>query len=367
MTTIIKGKAAALAVTLQTNGAALAIASGATVTGRLYSVDGLTALSPLKTLSSSTAGANWPSGIVVAEFTAPETDVLAAGDVMLVINCSSPAAVKRFRVAVELETVTVKSALFVRDFIIDELRADRLLSAASSVFGGAAPTDDYLWEKVRAAESEIAHALRVPLVPTQFYPAQPTQAEIDALAGMPWDIDPGYDVGPDLHAGDRWGMIKTRNKPIIDIQRYRFAYPAVDGMVYDIPLDWLRPDKKYGMVNIVPSSYSISVPLSGLVLQALSAGRTVPLMLQVTYTAGLANAARDFPELLDAIKKLAVLKTIEDNFMPQSGSISADGLSQSVSVDMEKYRDTVDHIINGGKGSNGGLMVAIHGVRAMVL
>lgn len=367
MTTIIKGKIAALAVTLQTDGAALAIASGATVTGRLYSVDGLTALSPLKTLSSSTAGSNWPIGIVVAEFTALETDALAAGDVMLVVNCSSPAAVKRFRVRVELETVAVRSALFVRDFIINELRADRLLSIANSAFGGATPTDDYLWDQVLAAESEIGHTLRVPLVPTQFYPTEPTQAEITALNGMPWGIDPGYDVGPEMHMGDRWGMIKTRQKPIIDIQRYRFAYPAVDSMVYDIPLEWLRPDKKYGMVNIVPSTFSISVPLSGIVLQALSAGRTVPLMLQVTYTAGLVNAARDFPELLDAIKKLAVLKTIEDNFMPQSGSISADGLSQSVSVDMEKYRDTIGNILNGGKGANGGLMTAIHGVRAMVL
>lgn len=246
------------------------------------------------------------------------------------------------------------------------LRRDRLLAAAG-VLPNASFTDDYLWEKLRAAESEIAHKLRVPLVPTQFFPNEPTQAEIDALGGMPWAIDPGYDLGPENNAGDRWGMIATRNKPIISIQRYRFAYPAVDGVSYDVPLTWLRPDKKYGHINVVPHSFSISVPLSTIVMQALSAGRTVPLMLQVTYTAGLENAARDYPELLDAIKKLAVLKVVEDTFLPQSGSVSADGLSQSMSIDMEKYRDTVDHILNGGKGSNGGLMAAIHGVRVMVM
>ena len=65
--------------------------------------------------------------------------------------------------------------------------------------------------------------------------------------------------------------------------------------------------------------------------------------------------------------KKAVLKILEDSFLPQSGSISADGLSQSLSVDMEKYHDMIDRTLNGGKGSNGGLMTAIHGVRIGVL
>lgn len=245
------------------------------------------------------------------------------------------------------------------------LRRDRLLAAAG-VMPNANFTDDYLWEKLRAAEAEIAHTLRVPLVPTQFFPTEPTQAEIDALNGAPWAIDPGYDLGPESHSGDRWGMVAVRNKPIIAVQRYRFAYPAVDGMAYDVPLSWLRPDKKYGYINIVPTSFSISVPLSQIVMQALSAGRTVPLMLQITYTAGLENVPRDFPEILDVVKRLAVLKCLEDRFLPQSGSVSADGLSQSMSVDMEKYRDTIDHTLNGGKGANGGLVATIHGIRAMV-
>lgn len=363
MPTIIKGQAAAVAVTLKSNGAAIAIAADSVVKARLFTIDGATALSDEKTI---TASADWPSGAVVASFTAEETGTLAEGAVMLAITSSNPAVVKRFRVSVELETTLVTSSLFVRDFIIEELRADRLVAAASGGLAGPTPSDDYIWEKIRAAESEIAHVLRVPLVATQFYPERPTEDEIAALAGKPWAIDPGYDLGPENNAGDRWGMVALRNKPLLDIQRFRFAYPAVDGVHYDVPLEWLRPDKKYGYVNVVPASFSISVPLSTIVMQALSAGRTVPLMLQITYTAGLENAARDYPELLDAIKKHAVVKMIEDSFKPQSGSISADGLSQSISMDMDKYRDTVDHILNGPKGANGGLVAAIHGIRAMV-
>lgn len=275
--------------------------------------------------------------------------------------------VRVFVVADSEEAPQLGSGLFPNRFSATAMmRRDRLLAAAGVLRKAAKFSDDYLWEKLRVAESEIARTLRVPLVPTQFFPIAPTEAEISALNGMPWGIDPGYDMGPENNAGDRWGMISVRNKPIIDIQRYRFAYPAVDGMAYDVPLSWLRPDKKYGQISVVPASFSISVPLSGIVMQALSGGRTVPLMLQINYTAGLENVARDWPELLDAVKKLAVLKCIEDSFPPQSASVSGDGLSQSMSIDCDKYRETVDHILNGGKGSHGGLMTAIHGVRAMV-
>ena len=73
-----------------------------------------------------------------------------------------------------------------------------------------------------------------------------------------------------------------------------------------------------------------------------------------------------YPELLDCIKKKAVLKILGDAFLPQSGSISADGLSESLSVDMDKYHDVVDAILNGRDG-NGGLMAQLHGVRVMAM
>lgn len=259
------------------------------------------------------------------------------------------------------------SALFPNKFTaVSHLRRDGLMVAAANHFSGIDLSSDYLWSKLQAAESEVAHTLRVRLQPTAFFPTTPMQDEIDALNGMPWEEDPGYDYDPEMFLGDKWGFIKTNNAPLISVSKLTYAYPAPAQLSYDIPLEWLRIDKKYGDVRIVPST-AVSLVLSGFLLQVIGAGRMIPQMMRLTYVAGLANAARDYPELVDAVKKKAVLKIIEDGYLPQSGSISADGLSQSMSVDMGKYEDSVDRILNGGKGSNGGLMAAIHGIRLGVV
>ena len=251
---------------------------------------------------------------------------------------------------------------------IAKLRRDRLVLLANSIMPDMKVSDDFLWDKLLAAESEIAHELRVPLAPTAFFPEQPTADEIAALGGKPWAIDPGYDYYPgDFQFTDKWGMIKTRQKPVHSVSRVRFAYPGGPTAHYDLPLDWLRIDKKYGMIQFVPSSTAFAAPLNAFVMQAIGNGRTIPLAIQLTYVAGLENVATNYPELIDLVVKKAVVKIIEDAYLPQSGSISADGLSQSVSVNMDSYHDAIERIINGGKGSNGGLMAAIHGVRVGVL
>jgi hypothetical protein len=260
------------------------------------------------------------------------------------------------------------SALFPNRFdAVSELRRDGFLLASQNYFAGVELSDDFLWNKLRAAEAEIGRRLRVPLQPTQFFPVEPTQAQIDALNGMPWEVDPPYDYEPDMFQADRWGFIVARKKPLIAVQKIELAYPAPSNSIYTIPSDWIRMDKKYGHIRLVPASAAITAPLSTFLIQALSGGRMVPFMVQVTYTAGLTNVAANWPDLVDAVKKLAILKIIEDGFIPQSGSISADGLSQSMSSDMDKHYDIIDRIIDGPKGSNGGLMAAIHGVRSIVM
>jgi len=261
------------------------------------------------------------------------------------------------------------TALFPNRFTaVKKLRTDRLMLAATASMPTVTLSDDYLWDKLRSAESEIGHALRVPLGPTTFFPFAPTADQITALAGGAWGIDPGYDYEPQAFGyGEKWGMLKMRNKPLQSVSLVRFAYPGGSGSSYDLPLDWLRMDKKAGTIQFVPSSTAFVAPLNSFVMQAIGNGRTIPLAVQITYVAGLANAAADYPELLDVVMKKAALKILEDTFLPQSGSISADGLSQSMSTDMEKHHETIDRILNGGKGSNGGLMTAIHGIRLGVL
>lgn len=276
---------------------------------------------------------------------------------------------KTIRLFITDDTATVTaidgSALFPnRRNAVDQLRRDGLMIAATNHFAGVDLDEDFIWNKLRAAESEVQHALRVPLTPTAFFPHTPSQAEIDALSGMPWSEDPAYDFDPEMFQGEQWGFIATRNKPLVSVQSLKFIYPANGGNVTEFPTEWLRLDKKYGQIRIVPTAGSLAA-FASVAMFAYSGQRLIPHMVHVTYVAGI-NAARDYPELIDAVKKLAVLKLIEDGFPGQSGSISADGLSQSISVDMDKYHESVDRILNGAKG-NGGLMAAIHGIRMAVL
>ncbi|ATI15635.1 hypothetical protein [Bordetella phage vB_BbrM_PHB04] len=367
MTTIFKGQPAQLTVTVQVDGAPVAIDAASSVSAQLFTVDGSTALSGPKACASTDAGADWPAGVVAVSFTDTETAALELGDVMLVLTGSSGFSIKRFKVTVESATAPTKSFLFTKDFIVEEIRADRLMAAAQGFMGGAVMSDDYIWSKVVAAEAHIAHELRVPLVPTKFFPGTPTADQIAALDGMPWGEDPGYDYKQDMFFPDGWGMIKLNNKPLIGVESVKFDFPTMGDTFFDMPVEWIRPYKKYAHLQFVPSTPALFSTAGTFVMRALTGYSIVPLMVKITYVAGLENAARDYPDLIDAIKKTAVLKAIEDGFPAQSGSISADGLSQSMSVDLAKYHEMVDTILNGPKGGNGGLMTAIHGIRSMVM
>ncbi len=363
MNTIAPNADSSVSVIIKRDGSPVAVTG--TVHATLLAQDG-SVLVASKQVASTEAGANWPGGVVVVPFTAAETEDLPLGEVILVV--SGGFGSKTFAVSVEAIGQVVRSLLFVRDIAVEKLRQDRLMMAAAGAFPAVAVSDDYLWEKLRAAESEMAHELRVPLAPTHFFPEEPSQAEIAAINGAPWGIDPGYDYQPnDFQFNDKWGYIRLRNKPLHSVSRVRFAYPGGPTAHYDLPLDWIRPDKKYGHIQFVPSSTAFAAPLNSFVMQAIGQGRTIPLAIQITYVAGLDNVGANYPELLDAIYKKTALKVVEDSFLPQSGSISADGLSQSISNDMEKHHETVDRILYGSKGSNGGLITAIHGVRMGVV
>lgn len=123
---------------------------------------------------------------------------------------------------------------------------------------------------------------------------------------------------------------------------------------------------KLRLGKFVPTNAPFLSPIGGMVMQQMAGGRSLPFAIEVEYVAGIADAAATYPEMVEAVIKLAMIKVVEDNFMPQSGSISADGLSQSMSVDVSKYHDAFDTIMNGTDGANGGLMSRINGVRMAV-
>lgn len=363
MTTIVSGSAADFTVTVQVNGKPIPVAGA--ITARVFSMDGKVELVQSIPLTDDMSGADWQSGVVAVALDTTATSSLPPGEAMLVLQ--GPFGIKRFRLTVETLFAPTRTSLFIRDIVIEELRNDRLMAASAGVLSDVVVSDDYLWDKIRAAESEIAHSLRVPLVPTRYFPAPPTQEQIDALDGMAWENESAPDYMSDMFSGDKWGYIVTRQKPIISIEGMRFVYPTEANGYFDIPLNWLSLDKKYGQIRIVPTSNAVLTGMAGLVMMNMAGGRTIPSMVHLTYTAGLEDAAGTYPELLDAIKKTAVTKVVADAFLPQSGSISADGLSESISVDVAKYHEVVDAILNGPEGSNGGLMTKIHGIRTMIM
>lgn len=364
------GRQATVVATLKLAGSPVAIPLAAAVTAQLFAADGTTALGLAKPLQASTSGANWPQGVVVAEFSAVETTGITGSSVVVVFAVLGSGLNRTWSVRVEVEDdAFVKSALFPdRTLALSKLRRSIQFGPGASLgLDVGLLSDDMLWDKLLAAEAHVAHELRVPLQPTHFFPRDPSSEQIAALpVGMPWAVDPAYDYDAENFYGDKWGMITTRQKPIQRIVGMRFVYPTPQQTILDVPFDWIRADKKFGQVQLVPTGTSYQTLLGGLFMSHISGGRSLPFTIDLEYVAGLANVQRDFPDLLDAVGKLAMAKIVEDAFLPTSGSISADGLSQSTSVDTSKYHDAVDRILNGANG-NGGLMARIHGIRTMVL
>lgn len=363
MPTIISGRDAKFPVYVTSNGQPIPLSG--TVSARVFDMEGKQELISITDLDEAADGADWEDGIAVVEFSSSQTGAVPPGDAMLVID--GDFGIKRFRLVVETLFAPTRTSLFIKDIVVDEIRNDRLMAAAAGVLQDIQVSDDYIWDKVRAAESELSHTLRVPLVPTRFFPEHPTQQQIDDLEGLAWDVESSPDYMPDMFERDKWGYIVTRQKPIISVEDIKFVYPTENNGYYDIPLEWLNIDKRYGHIRLVPTSNAVLTSLAGFVMMNIAGGRTIPSMIRITYTAGLTNVFETYPELIDAIKKKAVLKIVADAYFPQSGSISADGLSESISVDLDKYHETIDHIINGPSGSNGGLMAKIHGIRAIVM
>lgn len=253
--------------------------------------------------------------------------------------------------------------IFNRKTDIQILRNDRLMAVARRYYPKVALSDEYLWDKLLATETDVARQLRTFLQPTMCLPIWATPEELaaytDASPPVPVYQEPGYDYTPDLYSGPRWGFIEVRHRPIISITSISFTYPTPSDTLYTFPNDWIRPDLKYGVINLVPSQTAVQgVTLNAFVLSAFSGGLTVPLTLQIRYMAGLQNVRNgdNYRDLVDLIFKATSLSILEEQFIPQSGSASVDGLSQSLSLDMDKYRDMIEVRV-------GRLRRSIHGIR----
>jgi hypothetical protein len=239
---------------------------------------------------------------------------------------------------------------------LDELKSDRLVHAAGTYLGGVLPSDPALTRKLYAAEAEASRKLGVPLEETMIFADEPTADELSVLDGMPYKVEPGYDLPADFFGRQSWGFLALRVRPVIDVESIRFVYPSVDQTLYTVPKNWIRVDKKYGQLHIIPGPGAGNMPVSIFMIQAVSGGTNVPHAIRVKYRAGLDCSLPENGDVVDLVMQMAVLRVVQDAFSPSSGSISADGLSQSVSVDVGKLQDDIDNRIGRLKESIKGLV-----------
>lgn len=235
------------------------------------------------------------------------------------------------------------SSLFIKAIDVYAVKNNQLAMASATYGKLANVSDDTIWTKLVAAENDLSRRLGIPLSPLEIFHTQPTQPEIDALNGARYLVEPGYDMVPAFFSVGKCGYFTLRQTPVIDIHEIKFIYPNLGGQAFTVPSEWIKLDHKYGHVHLFPSAQTASAPLAMVVtLQAISAGVIVPHMIRVRYTAGLSNTSTLYPDVIDLVKRMAVLRMIHDAFVPQSESISADGLSQSKSVDIAKMQEGIE-------------------------
>ena len=361
------GKSCSVQATLTVGGNAYAIPGNAGVTAQMWPETESAPLGQQKTITDAGLGCNFSQGIVVVEFSDADMAVATPPKIIVVFTVAVPGQTARsWRVSVDIDGTARSSAVFPDgDSAIRSMRQDRLMLAAANAIGDTSQvSDDYIWEKIQAAESRVKGVLGVPLSVTRFFAQQPSEDQIAALNGMPWEVEPGYDYKGSDWYDDKWGWVQINQKPVTAVWSLKILYPTLQSTVVDVPQEWIRLDGKYGSLQILPTGPNYSMALGVPFMQFIGSGRTLPLTVKVEYDAGI--TAAQYPELPDIIKKMAVTLILEDSFLPNSGSISADGLSQSMSVDIQKYHEAVDRALTGGDG-NGGLRRRIHGVQGLVL
>jgi hypothetical protein len=234
-----------------------------------------------------------------------------------------------------------------------------------------------LWEKLMASEADAERNLRVFFNAVEVIPDDAPDAEIQALedAKTRYMLSSNFDYDPDMFREEMWGYMRLPFKPVQAVHSMVITFPSPFLSNYTVPSDWIRLDRKYGDVRLVPTTTAAVTPVGAFALQVMGGGFTYPQAIQIRYRCGLINAngtvrtsfAPRWNDLVDVVKRMAILKILQDSFLPGSASISADGLSQSNSFDFDKWQSNVDTTLFGLPGSNGGIYTSIHGVAGLVL
>lgn len=204
-------------------------------------------------------------------------------------------------------------------------------------------SDDYLWDKLQAAESDVRASLGVPLQPTEFFAGiVPTQAQIAALDGRPYQLESGLDL-PSMRFGSfEQPAFRMRERPLLTVSSFGVYLPTQGAPVIPIDTQWLTLDQRGGIVSIVARFVGVAFQQSAVVANVFMAGTPLPGVVRVQYTAGMTPDHPQFKDVVDVTQRLAGVRLMQDAMTPQSGSISTDGMSESSSLDVAKFEDSVN-------------------------
>lgn len=244
------------------------------------------------------------------------------------------------------------------------LRADIALGAAEYLPAESLADDDILWRKLVAAEAEAERLLKCFFGAVEVIPDDALRSEIDALeaAGTRYVQEQAFDSEPGMFLPAEFGFLALGHRPVQLVRNVTISMPAPFLSHFSMPPDWIRLNKKYGTLRFYPTNAAATVTVMGSYGIGAMGGGHYPAAIAVRYVAGLKNTASQWPDLIDLVKKLTILNLLQTTFPGASNSISADGLSQSNSIDTDKWQSVIDALMYGPKGSNGGLYTAIHGI-----
>ena len=218
----------------------------------------------------------------------------------------------------------------------------------------------YIEDKLAAAEAQAARDLRTFFGPTTVFAGAPSAEEVAALNGAAYIVESAYDYNWEDWQSEAWGLLMLRAAPIISVQSMTLRYPYPGAADWPIPVEWVRVDGRSGQLRVVPTGVMPAFVPYFTSLTMSSGRRVMPEVLRLRYTAGLENVQRDFPDVLDLVRKLASLSIVDDRMTPGNVTTSVDGLSESRTVDYDKLREAIHE-----KQKN--LFRAIHGLQLFVV
>ncbi len=249
---------------------------------------------------------------------------------------------------------------------VQNVRDDYLFGLVLNDGNGVDYQDREIWAKLRAAEDGYERQLCTRFSPTVII-SEPTNEETFD------EEEPAYDYDDDFFASNRWGDLKLRTAPVRSVQKFYFGWPNRQNVAYDVPQSWIRLDKQFGLIRLVPDSAAVYATFTSYLLSLFRGGAGVPQSIFVNYTAGFTRDElnRNHNDLLLALKKRAVIDVIAIMAAQlfqrgDSQSRSADGLSQSRSggasvlrATWERYQADDKAFIQSWRDTQKGIVMAV--------